>query len=139
MADIVGQFREENEHVRHVMKLLVSWYTFFITTNIAAVSWLSTATTVQPDYPGIKYGIAWFFFANTLLGIFALIFIDRYFIKANNRVLAIVALYNGGYAVDRLQYKDKSPVPITFYRLTGWLFFLSLIIVLLFWYYFFLS
>lgn len=137
MANLADEFREENEHVRHVMKLLVSWYTFFITINIAAVSWLSTTNNLQPDYFGLNLGIPYFFCINTLLGIYGLFYIDRYFTQVNDRVLVMLALNDNSYIEDAFQYKNKSPIPIVFYRRTALLFLASLIILFFFWYYFF--
>lgn len=133
MGLIDDQYKEINNHVRHVMQLLVNWYTFFVASNIVAIGW--TATTdknrlVRDNYL-LGCGIVGVFIVVNLLGVTALLFIRSYFIKTNNRITKMVLLIESDREIHSCF--RESPVPISLFKLSSILMILSLIALLTFW------
>ncbi len=133
MGLIDDQFKEINNHIRHVMQLLMTWYAFFVTGNIIAIGWIAT-TDNSKFLKGnfiVGCGIIGVFISVNLLGVVALLSTRNYFIKTNNRINEMVIQIEAGAKMP-LCFRE-SPAPAELYTISSILMILSLVALLIFW------
>lgn len=133
MGLVEDQFKEINNHVRHVMQLLVTWYTFFVASNVVAIGWIATTdkTRLLTGNLMLGCGITGVFVTVNLLGIIALVYIRRYFIETNAKISIMVQLIEP--ETNYHSYFRESPAPITLFNISSTLMVLSLLALLSFW------
>lgn len=71
------------ESLRHVMSLVMTWFTFFVTVNYATMGWFADTATPNKDLIMVAAGL---FICQNALGIIGFFFIDAYFRSSRKRL-----------------------------------------------------
>jgi hypothetical protein len=133
MGLIDDQFREANNHIRHVSQLIVTWYVFFVSGNLVAIGWIATADSSKIISGSflLRLSIYMVFVFVNILGIMALVAVIKYFVIENSRINEMI-LHTDEDTQIAACFRD-SPVPRELYNRSIYLMIASLVAIIIVW------
>jgi hypothetical protein len=133
MGLIDDQFREANNHIRHVSQLIITWYVFFISGNLVAVGWIATADSNKIISVSLllRFSIYMVFIIVNILGIMALVTVRKYFLIESSRITEMILHIDKDTQIAAC-FRD-SPVPRELYIRSIYLMIASLGAIIIVW------
>ena len=110
-APAIFEMRQCHEYIRHTTGLYLAWFTFFLTTVLAAIAWSFVSALDRDGYirvPALFFGVVGFFEIQLLLGILGTNAVMGALARQEKRALELLNHFAKQYPASA--YQPQSPL-----------------------------